>query len=65
MNKAVVIYGPDDLSRHGKGVRLSFTMKITPRMTNKRLFENEEFVSYTNPIESYLSKNYMVYVIYC
>lgn len=65
-NKAVVINEPGDLSKlpmcdnwhyklnkHGKGVRLSFPIRITPRLYNKRVFvrKDGETVSCSNPIE--------------
>ena len=65
-DKSVLISGPDDLSKlpmcvnwhyklnkHGKGVQLSFPIRITPRLYNKRVFVRKygETVSYSNPIE--------------
>ena len=65
-NKAVVINGPSELdklpmcvnwfyklNKHGKGVRLSFPTRITPRLYNKRVFVRRDgvIVSCSNPIE--------------
>ena len=65
-NKAVVINGPSELdklpvcvnwfyklNKHGKGVRLSFPIRITPRLYNKRVFVRRDgvIVSCSNPIE--------------
>lgn len=65
-DKSVLINGPDDLrnlpvceswhfklNKYGKGVRVSFPMRIKPRLYNKFVFNRKhgEIVKYSLPVE--------------